>query len=66
MTTKEKAAYLVELFATANITPMYQCQVSALILVDEILKEYKEQLVAMDSTIDVAYWNNVKLEIENM
>ena len=66
MNPKEKAKYLVELFATANITPFYQCQVNALILVDEILKEYKEQLVAMDLTIDVAYWNNVKLEIENL
>ena len=66
MNPKEKAAYLVELFATANITPFFQCQVSALILCDEILKEYKEQLVSLDSTIDVAYWNNVKLEIEQL
>jgi hypothetical protein len=79
MNAKDKAQELVKLFLTVGkevtytecgkyekTIPYSHAQVNAIILVDEMLREYKEQIVSIDTTIDVAYWNNVKQEIENL
>ena len=65
MTTKEKAAELVDKYYLPNITwALIHAKKSALIAVDEILSHHSQEQGLYK--IDKYYWEEVKKEIEKL
>jgi len=46
--------------------PFSSAQVHAIITVEQMLSEWENELTAIDGTLDVEFWRDVRNEIENL
>ncbi len=72
MTTKEKAKELIEKFRYNDSIPQsrmeeYKAKQCAIICVDEIIQQFKEELSAnVTGHYKIDYWQQVKTEIQSL